>query len=156
MKKVIIIITILLLCLINSTCLANYFEDNSDRFISYDSTKQYKAYVDLESINVVRNDPPNYVIQAESYIFDSVNHLGMKYVEQYFYNYKTKNIDAELNKFAKCDENGNISKEFKFEDKKSTHLTLTHTSPGYNAAKIAFAKAYNMPFVTENDSSKHN
>lgn len=152
MKKGIIIITTLLFCLMTSTCLANYFDDNSDRFISYQSTKHYKEYVDLDSINVIRYDPPYYVIQAETYVFDYVKHLDMRYVNQYFYNYDNKNINWQVNAMAKCDENRNISNEVTLEDGKQPYLALGKTSPGYRAAKIVFEKAYDIPFTKKNNN----
>lgn len=145
-----------MLCIINSICFANYFDDNTDRFMPCVSTDQSKEYIDLDSIDVVRYDPPYYVIQVDTYILNSVNQLGKNFTSRYFYNYNTKNIDAQLNKFAKCDENGALSAEVTFEEGKQPFMTLKKTSHGYDTAKIVFSKAYNLPFVTANESSEHN
>ena len=74
MKK--ILISLLSFLLLTSVAWANYFDNYPKRFVSYDSTSRFKAYIDMDSVNVVRYDPPYYEIQATTYYFDYVLHGG--------------------------------------------------------------------------------
>lgn len=144
MKKIVSLVFILLLNM--NACFANYFDDNSNKFISYASNPQYKEYLDLDSIQVLRYDPPYYIITAETYIFDYVHNLGIKYVNKYFYDYNTKVISWQMVGMFRCDEDGNIGNGGFLPEQKNFDIYLKDYSPGYHAAELAFQKSYNIPF----------
>lgn len=62
MKK--FLISLLSCLLLTSVAWANYFDNYPKRFVSYDSTSRFKAYIDMDSVNVVRYDPPYYEIHG--------------------------------------------------------------------------------------------
>lgn len=145
MKK--ILISLLSCLLLTSVAWANYFDNYPKRFVSYDSTSRFKAYIDMDSVNVVRYDPPYYEIQATTYYFDYVLHGGMKRSMLFYYDYDKQTIAYQLQSLYECDEEGNVGRGGP--SSITTIIPFKKYSPGYMAGELAFVKAYGIPFTKE-------
>ena len=56
-----------------SVCSASFLDDNPTRYVKLDATPKSTVYVDTSSINVIRYEPPYYVIQFNDYFFNYEN-----------------------------------------------------------------------------------
>ncbi|MCU6715622.1 hypothetical protein OCV58_12010 [Megasphaera butyrica] len=142
--KKIFLIFFLIICPLNFS-FANYFDNYPDRFLCYDSSIRFKSYLDLNSVKVIRYDPPYYAIQVDRYSFDYELHAGLKTVNIYFYDYNSQIISWQVIGMFECDENGNLGKGGML-SKSYNAVYLKDFSPGYLAASLTFMQAYKMPF----------
>lgn len=145
MKKIVLFV-IAIAVFIPSICFANYFDQYPKRYIDYDSSQQYKSYLDIESVAVRRYDPPYYTIDITTYTFDYINQFGMVKKNRYFYDYKRQTISWQILNVGLCDEQGNIDIEERTEPLTTELIPIKIPSPGYLVAEFAFTKSYGMPF----------
>ena len=144
MKKILLML-IAISAFMSSICFANYYDENPERYIVYDSTSEHKSYVDIESTVVRRYEPPYYTIDITSYTFDLINDAGYVKENRYFYDYDKQTIQWQILSLGRCDEDGNISS---LRAMKAKVVYLEIPSSGYLASEFAFMKSYNMPFST--------
>lgn len=143
------ILLFLLLCIIiPSSCFANYFDDRPWQYICYQNDIQYKSYIDMNSVSVIRYDPPYYTIDATTYTFDYVNQFGLVKVNRYFYDYNKQQIYWNMINIGKCFEDGtsSLNPDNPLE-KPIGPIYLQRYSTGYMAAELAFMKSYNAGFT---------
>lgn len=145
MRKV--LAALIFFILICTMSYANYFDNYPKRFVSYDSTSRFKAYIDMDSVNVVRYDPPYYEIEATTYYFDYVLHSGLKRSMLFYYDYDKQTIAYQLQSLYECDEDGNVGRGGHSSIK--TIIPFKKYSPGYCAGEFAFVKAYGVFFTKE-------
>ena len=144
-------IIFIILCVVISfptICFANYFDDNSKRYVCYQNDERFKSYLDLNSVTAVRYDPPYYSIDADIITFDYIGQIGCLYHNRFFYNYNTKEILSKNINMYPCYENGYTDKSYDYGISltSSIPIKLYSDSAGYLGANLAFLKCYNMIF----------
>lgn len=144
MRKIFFILCILFS--FPSICLANYFDDNSERYFCYQNDERFKSYLDKKSITSIRYDPPYYSIDANIITFDYMNGIGALSRERYFYNYDTKEIRVKTQNLYLCYENGSVDKSYDYNLALSELRLLPKTSAGHLCANLAFFNNYRMFF----------
>jgi hypothetical protein len=99
----------------------------------------------MDTVSVLRYDPPYYQIKADTYYFDYVQHAGIMKTMIFYYDYNHQTICSQWISIYSCDENGNLGKGAPIN--MDSLLAMKKYGPGYLAGEMAFIKAYNMPFT---------
>lgn len=154
MKRIIILLT-LIVSMYFTVTQANYFDDNKN-FIATGSSMESKTYIDINSVQVTRYSPPYYIIQANTYFFNYKDSIITKQIEQYFYDYDTKQIKMLILGMYRCDESGNVSKGMMFPIENRPYINLPTNSVGYISASLAFYKAYRIIFADPHSTNNPN
>lgn len=144
----------LFLIIIPVNSYANYFTDNPHRFINYFTSEQYTSYADINSVNVIRYNPPYYVIDVTTYTFDYVNQVIFATVERFYYNYDKQTMRVSLIKTAMASDDGTSGLDnakalptgvYNIDDMP----IIKKFTPEYLLGETAFMKAYRMFFTKE-------
>lgn len=151
-----------ILCIVVSIptiCFANYFDNNPKRYFNYYNSEQYSAYADLDSVSVVRYNPPYYVIDITEYAIDYVNQVTMAVLLRFYYNYDKQTMRFTLIKAAPASAEDGTSK-LDITPSLSNIETINNLpviekySGNYLLGETAFFKAYHMFFTKEYNTPK--
>lgn len=108
------------------------------------SQDSYMVYLDKSSVNVIRYDPPYYIIDGVFvYIDYSIDRAGL-ITERYFYDMKLNTIKRQQRKIDFYDLQGNFLSAEEYPDR-SPEL-LEGYSNGWQLANYLFSLAYEKPF----------
>jgi len=141
--KKMLIITLMLFSSF-SICFADVFDDNTSQYIPIGSTMDLKEYLDINSVQVIRYDPPYYIIQADAIVKYYTHGTILRITSKYFYNYNTKVIQAQDLSMIACNENGET--QGNVVSANSTVWNIRWDNPRYKEADLIFKKAYDIPF----------
>ena len=172
MKKLFLLLTIFSLFTMSAFAVSlDELRNSPERYKLVQADSLNEQYIDINSINVMRYNPPYYTINATTYNVSYDQNLIIKHEEVFFYNYNrsvnslrlkfstTGAIAAELKKdtgitlqlrgMETYDYNGQVSMPYQYIDPSSSlfpPLKAHMFSPGYMAAMYSFLKSYNMYF----------
>lgn len=163
-------IIFIILCVVISfptICFANYFDDNPKRYLNYYSSEQYTCYADLDSVNVVRYNPPYYAIDITEYTIDYVNQATFASLVRFYYNYDKQTMRFILIKAAPASSEDGTSKldnvPIYFNTIYPSNIKTINNCPlaekysgNYLLGEIAFLKAYHMFFTKEYNNTAKN
>lgn len=129
-----------------SVCSASFLDDNPNRYVKLDTTPKSTVYVDTSSINVIRYEPPYYVIQVNDYFVNYEYGIIKLCVDQYFYNYSDRTIERKVIDGYAYTSHGTI--ESHTHDRTGL-IDLPDHSVGWDIGNYIFHKSYNMYFSPE-------
>ena len=73
---------------------AMFFDDNP-RYIQVGHDDTTESYVDMNSIQSIRYDPPYYIIKATVVTYDYTTNVASGYENKFFYNFKAQTVKAQ-------------------------------------------------------------
>ena len=120
-----------------------FFDDNP-RYIQVGRDDTTESYVDMQSIQSIRYDPPFYIIQATVITHDFTNNTTTGYENKFFYNFKAQTVKAQTIATMPYDANGLPAQAFMLPNP-SVNLCAQYSVNG-KAADKAFFNCYNMTF----------
>lgn len=164
-KFKIIISALCIVISIPTICFANYFDNNPKRYFNYYNSEQYSAYADVDSVNVVRYNPPYYVIDITEYTIDYVNQATIASLLRFYYNYDKQTMRFILIKAAPASSEDGTSKldnvPIYFNSIYPSNIKTIDKCPlvekysgNYLLGETAFFKAYHMFFTKEYNTPK--
>ncbi|MCH4188103.1 MAG: hypothetical protein LKF74_07150 [Megasphaera sp.] len=122
---------------------AMFFDDNP-RYIQIGHDDTTESYIDMDSIQSIRYDPPYYIIRGTVITFDFTTNAATGFENNFFYNFKAQTVKAQT-----------IS-NFLYDDKGKPVSQIVIANPEVNlcdrysvngkAADNAFFNCYNMTF----------
>lgn len=129
-----------------STFASNFLADTS-QYIKINSDIESNTYMDISSTEVVRYEPPFYIIRGtvfrENYSNGDISSLTCTF----FYNYDSQNVKYTYKKVAKYSEGGMETYSKEIQD--STPKNLPEYSTLGMAANFFFFKNYNILFYKD-------
>ena len=157
MKKMILIIITLILS--TNVCFANFIDDNPHRFVKMPAMEFDDIYIDTDSIKLIRDDFPFYVIDVDEYWKSYTDYFITKNTSRYFYDYNSQKMYGLLIKWGALykqdgtnipikykDKNGKIKYKQINESTNSKIVSLPEKSNGYIAANVVFYYVYHKWF----------
>ena len=78
----------------HSFSLAMFFDDNP-RYIQVGHDDTTESYVDMNSIQSIRYDPPYYIIKATVVTYDYTTNVASGYENKFFYNFKAQTVKTQ-------------------------------------------------------------
>ena len=140
MKKFVVLL-LLVLC-IPLTIFAN---DNRN-IVGISKNMEFTIGIDTNSINVIRYDPPYYIISVDEYHQNFSKGLLGARKAQYFYNYKTREMETKTLKQYTSDGSSNFTEDEYY----NTDLRpVREGTMAYLIGNYVFYKAYGMYFSKE-------
>ncbi len=129
-----------------ATCImasAMFFDDNP-RYIQVGHDDTTESYIDMNSIQPIRYDPPYYMIKATVITYDYTTNTATGYENNFFYNFKNQTVKTQTISTLLYDEKG----------LPSTQIILANPevqpcdrySVNGKAADNAFFNCYSMTF----------
>lgn len=129
-----------------STFASNFLADTS-QYIKINSDIESTTYMDISSTEVVRYEPPFYIIRGtvfrENYSNGDISSLTCTF----FYDYDSQNVKYTYKKVAKYNEGGMETYSKEIQD--STPKNLPEYSTLGMAANFFFFKNYNILFYKD-------
>ena len=120
---------------------AMFFDDNP-RYIQVDRDDTTESYIDMNSIQNIRYDPPYYIIRATVITYDYTTNIATGYENNYFYNFKRQTVKAQTIATCVYDEYGVPSPFMPI-----ANPTVSPADPVNSiAADNAFFSCYNVKF----------
>lgn len=147
MLKKIAGLAVAFLCLFTLLVSANNFLDNNPRFVQVGHDDTTESYLDMNTIQSVRYDPPYYIIRATVVTYDYANNTLQGYDNNFFYNFKSQSVKTQTLGDVGYDLQGNILSTLALSNPEVK--TTDRLSANGNAANRAFRACYNMNFFQE-------
>ena len=126
MFKKIAALAVTFACVFSFMASATFLDDNP-RFVQVGHDDTTESYIDMNTIQSVRYDPPYYIIRATVVTYDYANNTVQGYDNNFFYNFKAQTVSLP-------------NPEVKITDRLSANG---------NAANRAFRACYDMNFFQE-------
>lgn len=126
---------------------ANNFLNNNPRFVQVGHDDTTESYIDMNTIQSVRYDPPYYIIRATVVTYDYANNTLQGYDNNFFYNFKSQSVKTQTLGDVGYDPAGNILSTLALANPEVK--TTDRLSANGNAANRAFRACYNMNFFQE-------
>ena len=131
---------------------AMFFDDNP-RYIQVGHDEMTESYIDMNSINSIRYDPPSYVIQATVLTYDYSTNTATGYQNNFFYNFNAQTVRTQTLSTMTYDTlKGTPSAQTINPDPEVA--TTDRYSVNGKAADNAFFNCYNMTFYHTFDKKK--
>lgn len=131
-------------------CFANFLKDQPNKYFEIGKDQVKTVYVDLDSIQATRYDPPFYQIYSEIFIVDYVKSHISKMGIKHFYNYDKQTIAVQLTNASFYMDDGQLIKTAQFhEDLEDLRDVSNKNSYMFFEANIAFYKCYNKYFTKD-------
>ena len=131
---------------------AMFFDDNP-RYIQVGHDEMTESYIDMNSINSIRYDPPYYVIQATVLTYDYSTNTATGYQNNFFYNFNAQTVRTQTLSTTTYDTmKGTPSAQTINPDPEVA--TTDRYSVNGKAADNAFFNCYNMTFYHTFDKKK--
>lgn len=120
------------------------FFDDSPRYLQVGHDDLTESYLDMNSIQVIRYDPPFYIIQATVVTYDYTTNAAAGYENRFFYNFKSQTVKAQTLSTLLYDEKGLPTTQVILENP-DVKLCDRYSVNG-KAADKAFFNCYSMTF----------
>lgn len=92
-RKIAALLSVLMLAGCTLAC-AMFFDDNP-RYIQVGHDDTTESYIDMNSIQSIRYDPPYYIIRAIVITYDYADNTAIGYDNKFFYNFKNQTVKAQ-------------------------------------------------------------
>lgn len=146
------IISLLLgLVMLGCTFASAMFFDDSPRYIQVGRSDITSSYLDVNSIQSVRYDPPYYIIRATIVTYDYSRNTTTGLENNFFYNFNAQTVKAQLISSCAYDDAGNPTGQQAYTGQE-VNACDRHSVNG-TAADKAFFNCYSMTFY-QNFSTK--
>ena len=122
---------------------AMFFDDNP-RYIQVGHDDTTESYIDTNSLQNIRYDPPYYMIRATVITYDYTTNTATGYENNFFYNFKGQTIKAQTIATCMYDDQGNASSWTPIANPE-VNLCDRYSVNG-KAADNAFFNCYSMTF----------
>lgn len=122
---------------------AMFFEDNP-RYLQVGHTDITSSFIDTNSIQSIRYDPPFYIIRATVLTYDYSRNETIGFENNFYYNFTEQTVKAQLVSSYAYDDKGNALVQ-KCYDNQDVNLCDRNSVNG-SAANKAFFNCYNMTF----------
>lgn len=132
MKKIFVLLLVMVCSLFTPVLATN--------FVRVSSSMTQDWYVDIDSVNVIRYEPPLYTIDAIIKNVDLERGAVVLFKSRFFYDINTKEMKLSMRESSR--DNGNTWEYFP--DRKAHYVPKD--SHGYHAGNDAFYTAYHMLF----------
>lgn len=141
-----ILLCTLLLTLLFSISVSASFLSISNRYRKVSANINTTTYLDMDSIQLVRSDPPYYVIEGnifkENYETSWIGKIKVKF----FYDYRNKIMKAKFENGAVYDQNGRYLYPEAFNISRKNLQEVLKTTIGRQIGNICFRKLYGIYF----------
>ena len=94
MLKKIATLAVTFACLFSFMASATFLDDNP-RFVQVGHNDTTESYIDMNTIQSVRYDPPYYIIRATVVTYDYANNTVQGYDNNFFYNFKAQTVKTQ-------------------------------------------------------------
>lgn len=91
MFKKIAALAVTFACVFSFMASATFLDDNP-RFVQVGHDDTTESYIDMNTIQSVRYDPPYYIIRATVVTYDYANNTVQGYDNNFFYNFKAQTV----------------------------------------------------------------
>lgn len=150
MKKFLTAAAIALLCYAPVVDAAFY--DDTSRYVPVVKSMEFVSYVDMDSVESVRYDPPFYILKGRL-VSVGYNYNNMITYNTYkiFYDIDTRTAKYQLIQLRSVDEDGSIKFEVDIEKEKKIQKTelIKYGTPLFYLAEGLFYKYYGEHFFKE-------
>jgi hypothetical protein len=129
---------------IGCTAVSAMFFDDNPRYIQVGHDDTTESYVDMDSIQSIRYDPPYYIIRGTVITYDYTTNIATGFENNFFYNFKAQTVKAQT------------LSDFLYDDKGKPSSQVVLSNPEVNlcdrysvngkAADNAFFACYRMTF----------
>lgn len=123
------------------------FLDSNTRFVQVGHDDTTESYLDLNTIQSVRYDPPYYIIRATVITYDYAHNTVQGYDNNFFYNFKAQTVKTQTLGDVGYDLQGNVVSTLALPNPEVK--TTDRLSANGNAANRAFRACYDMNFFQE-------
>ena len=149
------VLLLLIAFIIPMYALANVFENNND-YIKISSSFTSTSYLNKNTINVIRYDPPFYIIECDTYSYNyAYDNYRYGYNKmQFFYNYDTKTMAYKYIKESSSNDFNTIYTKNVYKVNSDVHLLKLDKPykdlPTFaKCGDIAFYLCYGIKFINE-------
>lgn len=143
MKRWIIFFCLLWIGITNVS--ADQFSDEPSRYVKTIRSDRYVGYIDKNTLQVLRYDPPYYIIEADIvYILYDRNQI-MRTKERNFYDMKTGTMRTLPTYFTMYDMEGNKLRSF--DSERTKPVTWKQGEHGWYITDHLFLIEYGKPFT---------
>lgn len=129
---------------VGCTLVSAMFFDDNPQYIQVGHDDLTESYIDMNSIQSIRYDPPYYIIRATVLTYDYTNNKATGYENNFFYNFKGQTVKAQTLSNILYDEKGLPVSQLIIADPE-VNLCDRYSVNG-KAADKAFFNCYNMTF----------
>ncbi|MGE1061409.1 hypothetical protein NXG27_02040 [Megasphaera paucivorans] len=129
---------------IGSMLVSAMFFDDNPRYIQVGHSDTTISYMDMNSIQSIRYDPPFYMIRATVITYDYTRNTATGFENNFFYNFNAQTVKAQLIGAYSYDTIGKAVSRQQF-DGQDPNLCDQYSVNGI-AANKAFFNCYNMTF----------
>lgn len=141
--KKLFVVCLSLLVMGCTSVMAMFFDDNP-RYIQVGRSDLTTSYLDVNSIQSVRYDPPFYMIRATIVTYDYSIGMTTGLENNFFYNFKGQTVKAQLVSVYTYDDAGNPMSQQIYSGQEVN--ACDRNSVNGTAANKAFFNCYNMTF----------
>ena len=117
------------------------------RFVQVGHNDTTESYIDMNTIQSVRYDPPYYIIRATVVTYDYANNTVQGYDNNFFYNFKAQTVKTQTLGDVSYDLQGNVLSTSALPNPEVK--TTDRLSVNGHAANRAFRTCYDMNFFQE-------
>lgn len=146
MSKKIATLAVTFACLFSFMASATFLDDNP-RFVQVGHNDTTESYIDMNTIQSVRYDPPYYIIRATVVTYDYANNTVQGYDNNFFYNFKAQTVKTQTLGDVSYDLQGNVLSTSALPNPEVK--TTDRLSVNGHAANRAFRTCYDMNFFQE-------
>lgn len=107
MFKKIAALAVTFACVFSFMASATFLDDNP-RFVQVGHDDTTESYIDMNTIQSVRYDPPYYIIRATVVTYDYANNTVQGYDNNFFYNFKAQTVKTQTLGDVGYDLQGNV------------------------------------------------
>ena len=165
MTKLFFIFILLITPICSNSISLQDINNNHSKYIKVYSDNLNEKYIDLNSIQIIRSDPPFYIINSISYLIAYDYKIIQQTNSSYYYDL-TNNVQSSIRKsltreeakdkilkYAGVKSQNKSTKLYNFEgkvlgeDNTTTNLSIPKIgSPSYQSAMYIYFKTYNIQF----------
>lgn len=142
LKKITALLAVFLMA--GTALAAAMFFDDNPRYIQVGHDDTTESYVDMNSIQSIRYDPPYYIIKATVVTYDYTTNVASGYENKFFYNFKAQTVKAQTLSTLLYDDKGLPTKQIILPDPAVN--ACDRYSVNGKAADNAFFTCYSMTF----------
>lgn len=135
---------LIMLSVIGCTMVSAIFFDDDPRYIQVGHNDTTESFIDMNSIQSIRYDPPYYMIRATVITYDYATNTATGYENNFFYNFKSQTVKAQTLSNLQYDEKGVPLTQTVFPNPEVS--LCDRYSVNGKAADNAFFNCYSMTF----------